>query len=64
MSPLVAAKAYENMIRSTGDEQLIASFEDAIEPPNVINEDTGMPDWYGSDEEAWGEFQAQFQTAQ
>lgn len=47
------------MIAASGNKELQGRYESAVEPPNVINPDTGVPDWYGSDDEAWSEFQAQ-----
>lgn len=57
MSPLQAASAFDYMIRESGDAEMISMYEALTEPPNEINEETGVPDWYGSDDEAWAAFQ-------
>jgi hypothetical protein len=56
LTPMVAQAAYRRMIYEIGDEQVKAQFEDFTSPDNVVNPATGVPDWYGSDEEAWSDF--------
>jgi hypothetical protein len=53
---MMVSAVYEAMVMSSGSDQWVAEFENYVEPPNEIDPDTGMPLWYGSDEEAWGTF--------
>jgi len=56
LTPMVAQAAYRRMVYQTGNQQTIAQFEEFVAPDNEINPETGVPDWYGSDEEAWSDF--------
>lgn len=58
LSPALAVAAYTHMVYASGNKEMIAQFEMLVEPPNEINPETGVPDWYGSDEEAWDQFNA------
>jgi hypothetical protein len=51
--------AYLYAIRENADEDDLARIEDALTPPTTYRNASGVPAWYGSDDDAWAEFERQ-----
>ena len=49
-------------MREWANEETLDRIEAALAPPNRIDPDTGTPMWYGSDEDAWAEFEREART--
>lgn len=45
-------------LREACDKDEWEQVQAALEPPNVIDPVSGVPHWYGSDDDAWAAFEA------